>query len=114
MDEGRFSISPHDLYQRIGTTASPLILDVRRGAAYEADDRIIVGALRCPSDEVAGWAQRQAGSRAVVVYCVHGHEVSQGAAEILRGLGLDAHYLAGGIAGWVDQGLPTRRKDGPT
>lgn len=112
MDEGRFSISAQDLYRRLGTTASPIVLDVRRGPAYEADERIIVGALRCPPDEVAGWARQGSGNRPVVAYCVHGHEVSQSAAETLRGLGRDAHYLAGGIAGWLEQGLPTRRKGG--
>jgi hypothetical protein len=45
-----------------------------------------------------------------VAYCVHGHEVSQNVASALRQLGVQAAYLEGGIAGWKDQGLPTRRK----
>ena len=48
--------------------------------------------------------------RPVVAYCVHGHEVSQGAAATLRKAGIQAAYLEGGIAGWKEQHLPTRRK----
>ena len=113
MDKGRFSISAEELYQRLGTAGSPAILDVRRGAAYDADDRIVAGARRCSPDEIAAWPRGRAPDQPVVTYCAHGHEVSQGAAETLRGLGLDARYLAGGIGGWLERGLPTRRKTGP-
>ena len=40
------------------------------------------------------------GDRPVVCYCVHGHEVSQGAAAAIRDLGIDARYLKGGIEDW--------------
>jgi hypothetical protein len=50
----------------------------------------------------------------VVVYCVHGHEVSQTAAASLANAGIDAAYLAGGIARWRDEQLPTRRKSQET
>jgi hypothetical protein len=45
----------------------------------------------------------------VVVYCRHGHEVSQDVTRSLRAAGIDASYLAGGIAGWTEARLPTRR-----
>jgi hypothetical protein len=41
------------------------------------------------------------------VYCAHGHEVSQTTAATLRALGFDASYLEGGIAHWIEAGLPT-------
>jgi rhodanese-related sulfurtransferase len=113
MDEGRFFISAEELYQRLGTAGSPVILDVRRAPTYDADDRIIAGARRCSPDKIAAWARERAPDQPIVTYCVHGHEISQGAAETLRGLGLDARYLAGGIGGWLERGLPTRRKMGP-
>ncbi len=50
--------------------------------------------------------------RPVVAYCVHGHEVSQGVAASLRQAGIRAAYLEGGIAGWKEAGLPTRKKLG--
>jgi len=37
---------------------------------------------------------------------VHGHSVSQNAAAALRGLGLKARPLAGGIAEWRERGGP--------
>jgi hypothetical protein len=40
------SISPLDLYARIGTAGSPSLFDVRRTASFEADNTVIVGALR--------------------------------------------------------------------
>jgi Fe-Mn family superoxide dismutase len=42
----------------------------------------------------------------VVVYCVHGHEVSRATALRLRAAGLDARFLRGGIAAWEAAGLP--------
>jgi rhodanese-related sulfurtransferase len=113
MDEDRFSISTEELYQGLGTAAAPLILDARRAPAFDADDRIIAGAIRCPPEEIAKWKPDSGDSRPVVTYCVHGHEVSQSAAETLRSFGVQAKYLTGGIGAWVEQGLPTRRKTGP-
>ena len=46
----------------------------------------------------------------MVVYCVRGGEVSQGVAKALRNAGMKAAYLEGGIAGWKERHLPTRRK----
>ena len=40
------SISPQDLYAAIGTTAAPLVIDVRRAAGFDADDKMIAGAIR--------------------------------------------------------------------
>jgi rhodanese-related sulfurtransferase len=112
MDEGRFSISANELYQRLGSASAPIIVDVRHTPAFAADDRMIVGALRCPTDDIAAWHHNRENNCLVVVYCVHGHEVSQAAAETLRSMGIDGRYLTGGIAAWVEQGLPTRRKIG--
>jgi hypothetical protein len=46
----------------------------------------------------------------VVLYCVHGHQVSQGAAAALAAAGHDVAWLEHGIAGWTEAALPTRRK----
>ena len=96
------SITSESLMTRFGTAAAPLLLDVRKAPAFEAADRLIAGALR---NAPAAWP-----SRAIVTYCVHGHEVSQGAAAALRVAGHDAAYLEGGITHWIEAGLPTRAK----
>ena len=112
MDQDGFSIIPDSLYPLIGTRSAPLIVDVRREPAFAAADTLIVGAIRRRPEEVGRWAQYLPVERPVVVYCVHGHEVSQEAAAALRVEGRDARYLEGGISAWVESGLPTRRKHG--
>jgi hypothetical protein len=52
MDEGRFSISAFDLYRWLGTAAAPVLIDVRRGRVFEADEWIIAGAVRRPPEEI--------------------------------------------------------------
>jgi rhodanese-related sulfurtransferase len=105
-------ISPHDLYARLGTASAPLLLDVRRREAFEADDRMIIAAVHRAPGDVERWRTEVRPGRPVVAYCVHGHEVSQGVAAALGRAGFEAAYLEGGMAGWTQQGLPTRRKDG--
>ena len=112
MDGNAFSISPSDLYARIGTAKAPLLIDVRRAPAFEADDTLIIGSARRLPDDVAGWRNAIPANRSVVAYCVHGHEVSQGVASALQKSGVQATYLEGGIAGWKERKLPTRRKRG--
>jgi hypothetical protein len=40
------SLSPQDLYSAIGVGRAPLVLDVRHAAAFDADQTLLVGALR--------------------------------------------------------------------
>jgi rhodanese-related sulfurtransferase len=110
MDVQPASVSPHDLYAKLGTAAAPLLLDVRRQDAFDADDALIVGAIRRTPETVSQWQHETRPAAPVVVYCVHGHEVSQTAAASLASVGVNAAYLAGGIARWRDERLPTRRK----
>jgi rhodanese-related sulfurtransferase len=110
MDGNALPISPAELYARLGTAAAPVLIDVRRAEAFGSDDRLVIGASRRAPDDVAQWQNALPKGRAVVAYCVHGHEVSQSVATALRRAGTPAAYLEGGIAGWKEQRLPTRRK----
>src|SRR5215813_8287787 len=110
--QGRFSISPQSLYVRLGTELAPIVVDVRRSPAFEADDTVIVGAVRRLPEEVDHWRCGLPEGRFVVVYCAHGQEVSQNTAAALRAAGRDASYLEHGIGGWAELGLPRRRKLG--
>jgi rhodanese-related sulfurtransferase len=112
MDESRFSISAPHLYDRLGTGSAPIVIDVRRAPAFDADDAMLVGAIRRDPDEINEWRSALPKERLVVLYCAHGREVSQGGAAALRAAGIDARYLEGGIAAWVEHRLPTRKKFG--
>jgi rhodanese-related sulfurtransferase len=79
----------------------PLLIDVRRRDAFESAAEMACGALRRDPEAVDTWAATLPSASTVVVYCVHGHQVSQGVAEALRARGIDAYYLEGGIEeGW--------------
>src|SRR5689334_11000157 len=110
MDEGRFSISAASLYRQLGTAAAPTLIDVRRTSTFEADHWMIVGAIRRPPEALVQWGRALPKGRPVVVYCAHRLEISRDMAASLRGSGLDARFLEGGIAEWVERKLPLRRK----
>jgi len=84
------SITPAALRQALRSSNPPLVVDVRKRAAFLSAPDMIRGALRRDPDKLGTLPRDN-----VVVYCVHGHEVSQGAA---RALG--ARYLEGGIEHW--------------
>lgn len=104
------SISVSALRSLLGTPAAPLVLDVRKPPAFNADPLMIAGAVRRAHDAVDEWAGALARGRPVVAYCVHGHEVSQGVAKALRSRGIDARYLEGGAEAWHADGAPAVRK----
>jgi rhodanese-related sulfurtransferase len=106
------SISPDDLYARLGTARAPIVVDVRRSEHFSESERLVASAFHRLSHQVEQWRKDLSGGRPVVVYCVHGHEVSQDVTAVLRAVGVDAVYLEGGISAWTGQGLPTRRNIG--
>jgi rhodanese-related sulfurtransferase len=110
MDEGRFSVSAESLYQRLGGPAAPVLIDVRRTPTFDADPWMIVGAIRRPPEAVVEWSEALPKGRQVVVYCAHGREISRDTVASLRGIGLDARYLEGGISEWAERKSPLRRK----
>jgi len=112
MDNDLPAIDPRRLAARLGRPDAPLVVDVRRPPAFAADRRRIAGALRRLPDAVARWAgDLPAGP--VVVYCVHGHEVSREACRALRAAGRDAAFLEGGFEAWMAANLPSIRGIAP-
>ena len=110
MDEGHFSISAQTLYAQLGSAAAPILIDVRRTPTFDADPWMIVGAIRRPPEAVAEWGAALPTGRPVVVCCTHGQEISRDTAASLRGIGVDARFLEGGLAEWAEHKLPLRRK----
>jgi rhodanese-related sulfurtransferase len=104
------SISPEKLNQSLGAFPPPLVIDVRRSAAFEMADRMLQGAIRRDPDQVDDWAGALEIGRPIAVYCARGQEPSQGTAAALRDRGFVARYLETGFEGWAEQGLPVQPK----
>ena len=100
-------ITPGQLAGWLAEKRRVAVLDVRRPAAFDKDPRRIPGAVRVPPDAIAEWARANDASVPVVTYCVHGHEVSQGAAAVLQSSGYEVAFLEGGITEWLSQGHET-------
>ncbi len=98
------SLTPEDLLSVVGSAACPKIVDVRRLEAFGAAPDVLPGAVWRDHRDAASWGREIADSDDIVVYCVHGHQVSQSAAALLRGQGVGARYLAGGIEAYREAG----------
>ena len=89
--------------------AEVMLLDVRRAAAFGAASQMLPGAVWRNPEQLTqclpALADLSAG-RALIVYCVFGHEVSRGAVLKLRAAGIEARFLRGGIDAWQQAGLP--------
>ncbi len=103
-------ISPNQLKSLIGTPECPVIVDVRRKEAFDSSDQMIATAEWRDPEQAEKWAADLPRDARVIVYCVHGHEVSQGAAATLRSVGVDARFLEGGIEGFIEAGGKTVAK----
>jgi rhodanese-related sulfurtransferase len=112
MDDRKHPISPQDLYACLGSRAGPIVVDVREDGDFAEDNRLIVPGFHRSPDDVEQWRRELPAGRSVVAYCFHGRHISQGVTAALRAMGVDAHFLEGGIAEWFEQGLPTRRNIG--
>jgi rhodanese-related sulfurtransferase len=101
------AISAASLRQSLASARPPLVIDVRKGPTFLGAPDLIRGALRRDPQRVGDWSKSLPGEADVVVYCVHGHEVSQNAAKALRAAhphALGARYLEGGIEAWRESG----------
>lgn len=96
-----FAIGPAQLARLIGTPDAPMILDVRL-----AEDRALLPSV-IPTSVLGSHTHLDGVSAPrVVVVCVRGAKLSEGAAALLRCRGLQAEVLEGGIAAWAAAGLP--------
>jgi rhodanese-related sulfurtransferase len=104
------AISASELARSLGSARHPLVVDVRRQAAFAASQHLICGSFYRSPETVAQWSAELPAGKPVVVTCIHGHEVGQTAAAELRAAGITARYLSGGVEGWIEAGYPHLRK----
>jgi rhodanese-related sulfurtransferase len=93
------SVTAAALKQSLRSDRPPLLIDVRRNERFRESPCVIQGALHRDPAAVDSWKSTLPAAASVVVYCVHGHEVSQGVAKALG-----ARYLEGGIEHWKAEG----------
>jgi rhodanese-related sulfurtransferase len=98
-------ISIEQLARLIGSDHAPLVLDVRREAVFNTADSVLPAARRAVHTAITAQTLGPA-PHGVVVYCVHGHNVSQLATASLRAEGVNAAQLEGGIEAWIAAGHP--------
>ena len=115
MESDSMSISFGEAQLAIRERRPSLVIDVRRPQAFQAAADMIQGALWRDPGRVADWAGELPRASRVIVYCVHGHEVSQGVAKALLERGIAARYLQGGIEeGWKAAGGALDKKPSAT
>lgn len=90
---------------------APHCIDVRRASVFEAAPSTLPRARWRDPAAIATWADELPSDEGVVVYCVHGHDVSRVAALRLRAAGVPARFLQGGLEGWVAAGQPVESKN---
>jgi rhodanese-related sulfurtransferase len=105
MDASVASVTPAALQQSLQCDRPPVLIDVRRNERFRESAYLVKGALRRDPEKAAAWKMTLQTGTDVVVYCVHGHEVSQGVAKALG-----ARYLEGGIEAWRDMGAELSKK----
>lgn len=99
------SISADRLFKLVGTTQSPVIIDVRDDDDFAAFPSLIPSSKRRDYATAETWAGDFAGRR-VVVICKRGKKLSEGVAAFLRLAGAEAEVLEGGTEAWIEAALP--------
>jgi len=108
------SVSFSRLQILLGQFPQPTLVDVRRNDAAVKDPQRLPNAIKRDPDTIDAWVGEIEPWRPVVVYCVHGREVSRNTAATLAARGFDAHFLEGGLEGWRAAGGATRAAQAPT
>ena len=75
-----------------------LVLDVRRKEVYDASNEMIEGAIWKDPAQVEQWSAEMPSEQRIIVYCVHGHQISNRVLDRLHAEGFaNARLIEGGI-----------------
>ncbi len=87
--------------QALQASGAPFeLIDVRRAKARRQQGGDIPGGHWRDPERVLAWKDELALGLQRIVYCAHGHEISQGIVATLRAMGHDAIHLEGGFTDW--------------
>lgn len=101
------TVTPEQLLRWLREGRRLQLLDVRKQHDFDADPRLLPQARWQDPGQVAEWCAQLSKTTPIVVYCVHGHAVSNGVVDSLRARGFDACLIEGGIEAWKEAGGPT-------
>lgn len=91
----------------LGSRRWPRTIDVRRRNAFELAPSILPATTWHDHRAAAEWGPDYRDEPWIVVYCAHGEHLSQGAAAVLRSVGVNATFLQGGFSAWHSLNAPT-------
>jgi rhodanese-related sulfurtransferase len=90
-------ITAQELISLIGAGRAPHIVDVRRLDVFQESGKRVAGAVWRDHMKTVEWYPQFDDGRAIVVYCAHGHNVSEIAASGLAAAGAEVAILDGGL-----------------
>ena len=96
------AILPADLDRLLASEAKVQVFDVRLEKDRVRVKYPIPGAKWRNPEQVVEWGQSVDDVDEVIVYCVHGHHVSQSTRNALRQQGIKARIIEGGIEAWCN------------
>jgi rhodanese-related sulfurtransferase len=105
----KHTIKPNELMLLKESRRNLTILDVRRKPDYDADTNKIPGASWRNPETVEQWREEFT-DQEVIFYCARGGSVSKSVSEKLVEKNINARYIEGGIAAWIDSGGPVSEK----
>ncbi len=108
------SISVAELQSLQASAATFELIDVRRAVARRTQGADIAGGQWRDPERVLAWKDELRPGPRRIVYCAHGHEISQGIVATLRAMGHDAVHLEGGFTDWHKSGASVVALPRPT
>lgn len=81
-----------------------MLIDVRRKADLDADSSKLPNAIWHHPEQIEIWSAQLPRDKEVVLYCVRGGSVSNSVLDNLRGKGINARFIEGGIVAWKEAG----------
>ena len=93
------SIKPQDMKSNLNNVT---IIDIRRKSDLDADPSTLPGAVWHDPELIESWSAQLPKGKEVVLYCVRGGSVSNSVLDNLRGKGINARFIEGGIVAWKE------------
>jgi rhodanese-related sulfurtransferase len=105
------TITPTDLQSLLAAGKPITLLDVRRAEARAKEQVAIQGAIWRDPAALDDWIADLDCGRQIILYCVHGEEISNAVVDALQAKNLKARFVEGGLDAWQTVGGPIETFD---